>query len=72
GPRPIRVPVHHADPWMIKALLEGHAVQAPEVSTLVAIGGPLLVGPVQTALMFTNGHWFVNPTDNSLWFVPEG
>jgi hypothetical protein len=36
---PVRVIVRHADPWMIKALLEGLDVQQPEISTLRNSGG---------------------------------
>ena len=68
-PRAVRVPVHHADPYMIKALLEGRQVMAPEISTLLALGGGNLVGAAAATALFTDGYWFVNPTDNSLWFV---
>ena len=36
---PVRVPVRFADPWMIKAILEGREVRQPEISTIAATQG---------------------------------
>ena len=69
--RPFKVVVRHADPYMIKAILDGRQVNAPEISTVFWAGGSALLGATQTVALFQNGYWFVNPTDNSLWFVPK-
>ncbi len=37
--RPVRVPIRSADPWFIKAMLEGTPVQHPEMSTVLGVGG---------------------------------
>ena len=72
---PIRIAVHHADPYMIKALLEGQKITAPEISALFGMMG-MNGGSAQSAqqgmdnanALFKDGYWVVNPTDNSLWF----
>ena len=123
--RPVRVPIRSADPWFIKAMLEGRAVTQPELSTLQAVqgfgggigggfgggafggggggqglggaGGGQGLGGGQAGGMgggFGGGNaggggagsgqggqgqgllppgWrvLVNPTDNSLWLIPE-
>lgn len=69
--RPIRIPVRHADPYMVKALLEGQAIFQPELSTALGFAGVpgQAAGAVNT--FFKNGRLVVNPTDNSLWFFPN-
>lgn len=32
-PQPVRFPIRHADPWFVKAMLEGQNPFAPEIST---------------------------------------
>lgn len=68
--RPFRIPIRHADPWMIKALLEGMPVRSPEMSTQPGFQG---VGQAANtaASLLKSGRLVVNPTDNSLWFYPD-
>jgi hypothetical protein len=70
APKAFRIPVRHADPWLVKALLEGRQALAPEMSTVFAI-----LGLPETTADGVNGLFrgriVVNPTDNSLWFFPE-
>ncbi len=72
SPRPIRIPVRHADPWAIKALMEGRPLVSPEVSTILLLSGqPAMAGAVAAASnLLMGGTLFVNPTDNSLWWIP--
>ncbi len=72
---PIRIAVRHADPYMIKALLEGRSVSAPEISTIMGMMGmnggasqSAQQGLDQANAIFKDGFFIVNPTDNSLWF----
>ena len=69
--QPVQIRVRHADPWAIKAMLEGQSLAAPELSTVLAIMGM----PAQAAQggkpLFDDGHFIVNPGDNSLWFFPD-
>ena len=68
---PIRIPVRHADPWVVKFMLEGTSVVMPEMSTIFGLFG----APPQSAQgvngLFSGGHFIVNPTDNSLWWYPD-
>lgn len=69
---PVKIKVRHADPWMLVALLQGQPVISPEISTLMGFMG--MPAPPPTAgfgNLFPAGRIFVNPTDNSIWFVPE-
>lgn len=69
---PVKIKVRHADPWMLVALLQGQPVISPEISTLMGFMG--MPAPPQTpgfGNLFPAGRVFVNPTDNSIWFVPE-
>lgn len=69
--RAVRIPIRHADPYTIKAMLEGRQVMFPEMSTILLLGGAGAAsqGASQAAnAMFKDGFFFVNPTDNSLWF----
>ena len=69
--QPVRIQVRHADPWMIKSLLEGGQIQSPELSTILALmGGQPPQGNGSNSLV-TDGKLMVNPTDNSLWFIPN-
>lgn len=69
--RPYRVPVHHADPWFIKAMLEGIETQQPEMSTVPGFRGLGQAAVVGAAKLLKGGTLRVNPTDNSLWFIPD-
>ncbi|MBL1151734.1 MAG: hypothetical protein D8M22_03220 [Armatimonadetes bacterium] len=70
-PQPIRLQVRHADPWVIKLMLEGGSVVSPEMSTLFGfLGAPPNTGNAVNRL-FQNGTLIVNPTDNSIWFFPD-
>jgi len=71
---PVRIPVRHADPWMIKFFLEGQQIRFPEMSTMLALGGMGAAGGQAAAgatAFFTGGRLVVNVTDNSLWFFPD-
>lgn len=71
-PGAFRFKIRHADPWFVKSLLEGNPTPFPEISTILGrmggMAGAMTGQAVNTAL--ANGRWFVNPTDNSLWFIP--
>lgn len=69
--RAIRIPVRHADPWFLKAILEGQPLVSPELSTIMGLFGapPQAAGQVNGLLR--NGTLLVNPNDNSLWFYPD-
>ncbi|RYG16829.1 hypothetical protein EON82_24570 [bacterium] len=73
SPRPIRIAVRHADPYAIKAMLEGQPIVSPEISTLLGrMGQPAAAGAVAAASnLLMGGVLFVNPTDNSLWWYPK-
>ncbi len=64
--------VLHADPWAIKAMMEGQPIVSPEISTLLLrMGQPGAAGAVAAASnLLMGGTLFVNPTDNSLWWLP--
>ena len=70
--RPIRIPVRHADPWAIKAMMEGQPIVSPELSQLLLLGGQTGAAAAVTAgaNLLMDGILFVNPTDNSLWWYP--
>lgn len=66
---PIRIPVYHADPWFIVAMLEGRPVVSPELSTLFGMMGmPPEVGQGLNGLF--KGKYVINAADNSIWFYP--
>jgi hypothetical protein len=70
-PRAVRIPVRHADPWMVKAMLEGLAVRTPEISTTGGLQGLGGQAANAAATFLRNGRLMVNPTDNSLWYIPN-
>jgi hypothetical protein len=70
-PTPVRIPIRHADPWMVKALLEGIAVKSPEMSTLPGFQGLGQNAANAAGGFLRGGSLRVNPTDNSLWFFPD-
>jgi len=66
---PIRIPVYHADPWFIVAMLQGMLVVSPELSTLfTGMGMPPQVTQGLNGLF--KGKYVVNAADNSIWFYP--
>lgn len=69
--KPIRIQVRHADPWFVKAMLEGQTVLSPEISTLLnGMGFPQgAVNLIDKA--FEGGKFMVNPADNSIWWIPN-
>jgi hypothetical protein len=68
---PVRIPVRYADPWFIKAMLEGRQIWTPELSTITGfMGWPAETGDMVNRL-FEGGKLLVNPTDSSLWFYPD-
>lgn len=70
-PEPRRIPVRSADPYFIKAMLEGQMVSAPEMSTIWGVLGMPQSTTAAITQLFQGGHLVVNPTDNSLWFFPD-
>jgi len=70
--QPVQIRVRHADPWAIKALLEGQSITAPELSTVLALMG-MPAGATQGSgkPLFDDGKFIINPADNSLWFIPD-
>lgn len=69
--RPIVFHIRHADPWFVKGIIEGQGLLSPEISTI--LGG---MGFPQGAInmidkAFENGTFIVNPTDNSLIWIPN-
>jgi hypothetical protein len=69
-PRPIKFIIRKADPYMVKAMLEGQPVVSPEMSTLFGASGFPAAGQALNNF-FAKGKWVVNPADNSLWFFPD-
>ena len=69
----IRIPVRHADPYAIKAMLEGKPIVSPEVSTIMLRMGQTGAAAAMAsgADLLMGGVLFVNPTDNSLWWYPK-
>ena len=66
-----RIPVRHADPYAIKAMMEGRPLTSPEISTIAALTGQTGMGAAVTAAnLAQGGTFFVDPTDNSLCWVP--
>lgn len=72
---PVRIPIRHADPWFVKAMMEGEQLRFPEISTIMAISGMgpggMQAGRQAGNALFSGGKLVVNPTDNSLWFFPD-
>lgn len=68
----VRIQVNHADPWLVKAMLEGLSVQQPELSTILGFAGiPDQTSELIEELFGGQGTLIVNPTDNSLLFIPK-
>ncbi len=69
---PFKIQIRHADPWAVKALLEGNSLRSPELSTLPGFAGIMSNGAnAAQRQLLTDGFLVVNPTDNSLWYFPN-
>jgi len=66
-----KIAIHHADPWMVKAMLEGMQVNSPEIGSIAGLGGVMARAASTAAAYFQDGYLVVNPTDNSLWYFPK-
>jgi hypothetical protein len=67
----VQLRVRHADPWAVKALMEGQQIMSPEISTILNLMGmPPQMSQGANGL-FNDGKFIVNPADNSLWFFPN-
>jgi hypothetical protein len=68
----MRVRLMHADPWAVKALLQGTPFNQPELSTILGFAGvPDKDSDLIQSLFGGKGRLVVNPTDNSLLFFPD-
>ncbi|HWA81809.1 MAG TPA: hypothetical protein VG820_00135 [Fimbriimonadaceae bacterium] len=68
----IRIRIQHADPWAVKALLEGTQITQPELSAILGFAGiPDKDSELIQSIFGSKGRLVVNPTDNSLLFIPE-
>jgi hypothetical protein len=67
---PFQLKIRHADPYMVKFMIEGRPIMQPEIGALMALGGMPNVGQAVNSLI-KSGHLVVNPTDNSLWWFPD-
>lgn len=72
---PVKFTIRHADPWSVKAMLEGGSIGSPEQSTLwQLLGGSNRSGGNMSnggSPILGDGFLVVNPTDNSLWWYPK-
>lgn len=68
---PARIRVYHADPYVLVALLEGRQVPFPEMSTLAVFGFQPGQSGQQGQGFYPQGTFIVNPTDNSIWYLPR-
>jgi len=71
---PVKLPIHHADPWAVKALIEGTNLQQPELSSIWGVRGGNAAGnnsQTTNSPLLKDGYLVVNPTDNSLWWYPK-
>ncbi len=72
---PVKFAIHHADPWSVKAMIEGTAIDTPELSSvrqLIGAGNLLASGANGAGSpLLEDGFLVVNPTDNSLWWYPK-
>lgn len=68
---PFRIQIRHADPWAVKAMLEGLQITTPEISTLTGFRGVGAAAGSAATKLLKSGYLVVNPTDNSLWLFPS-
>ncbi len=73
NPVPVKFPIRHADPWAVKAMIEGLNIKSPELSTVMNMlgGRPPAAQGNSTSPLLKDGYLVVNPTDNSLWWYPN-
>lgn len=69
--QPVQLKVRHADPWAVKALLEGQSIMSPELSTILNLMGVPPQASQGVNGLFTDGKLIINPADNSIWFIPN-
>lgn len=68
----IRIVVRHGDPWAIKALIEGTPITQPELSAILGFAGvPDKESSLLESMFGGKGRLIVNPTDNSILFIPS-
>ena len=68
----MRIYVKHADPWAVKALIEGTSISQPELSTILGFAGvPAKESSFIESIFGGQGTLVVNPTDNSILFFPK-
>ncbi|HVT11021.1 MAG TPA: hypothetical protein VHE55_02035 [Fimbriimonadaceae bacterium] len=68
----VRIRIQHADPWAVKALLEGTQITQPELSAILGFAGiPDKDSELIQSIFGSKGRLVVNPTDNSLLFFPD-
>jgi len=68
----VRIYVKHADPWAMKALIEGTSISQPELSTILGFAGvPDKESSMIESIFGKQGRLVVNPTDNSILFIPN-
>jgi hypothetical protein len=68
----MRIYVMHADPWAVKALIEGTPISQPELSTILGFAGiPSKESSFIESIFGGQGTLVVNPTDNSILFFPK-
>jgi hypothetical protein len=68
---PYRIKIRHADPWAVKAMMEGTSIVSPEMSTVLGFMGLPQNATQAVGSLIEGGKLVVNPTDNSLWFFPD-
>ena len=71
---PHRFQISHADPWVVKAMIEGSAIYSPELGTIAhLLGGTGAPSPLMGTAnsLLQDGFLVVNPNDNSLWWYPK-
>ena len=72
---PVKFVIRHADPWAVKAMIEGTATDSPEISSVRNLigAGTLLASNTNGSgsALLQAGFLVVNPTDNSLWWYPK-
>lgn len=66
-----RIYIQHADPWAVKALLQGTQIVSPELSTVLGFAGVPDADSELIKQFFGEGRFIVNPTDNSLIWIPK-
>jgi hypothetical protein len=64
------MPIYHADPWLVKTLIEGGTATSPELFAIWIARGLPMGPPNPNKGLLQDGYLVVNPTDNSLWYYP--